>query len=174
MSKKRLLLVAGVAFAALLVAGLLGLTTVSAQEPPPETQIPPGGRGGRFPGGFGGRHFGGRGLLGMGGGGQWTTFDAAAEVLGLAPEELFAELHGGTTLAEIAEEQGVEMDALREAMDAAHADAMREGIEQAVEDGALTQEQADWMREGLDRGFFPMGRGFGRGRGIGFRCSPED
>ena len=47
-----------------------------------------------------------------------------------------------------------------------HYQAMREAIEQAVEDERLTQERADWLLEGLDQGFFPMGRGFGFGHSM--------
>jgi hypothetical protein len=168
MHRKRLVLLSGVALVALLLVGLVGVTAVSAQEPTPESEVPFGWRGGgRGWGGFG------RGMFGGVHGGQWTMFDAAAEALGLTPEELFAELHAGKTLDEIAEAQGVEMEAVQDALDAARGQAMQQAIEQAVEDGRITQEQADWMLEGLEQGFFPMGRGFGRGRGWG-RCScPE-
>ncbi|MFQ5886866.1 MAG: hypothetical protein ACE5II_06495, partial [Anaerolineae bacterium] len=91
--------------------------------------------------------------------------------LGLTPEELFAESHGGKSLDEIAEERGVEMDAVQEAMNAARAEAMQQAIMQAVEDGKISQEQADWMLEGHEKGFFPMRRGFGRGWGRG--CQPQ-
>jgi predicted DNA-binding protein YlxM (UPF0122 family) len=101
-------------------------------------------------------------------GGAWTMFDTAAEALGLTPEELFAELHADKSLAEVAEEQGIDLDAVYDAMRTARGEAMREHIEQAVEDGSLTQEQADWLLEGLDQGFFPGRRGFGFGHGHGF------
>jgi len=152
---------------AVLLVGLIGVTTVFAQEPTPESEIPFGFgqmRGGRHGlGGFG------RGLLGDARflGGQWTMFDTAAEVLGLTPEELFAELHAGQTLAEIAEAQGVEMEALQEAFDAARGEARQAAIEQAVENGVMSQEQADWLLEGIEKGFMPGGRRFGRGRGPG-------
>jgi hypothetical protein len=81
------------------------------------------------------------------GGGRWTMFDAVAEALGLTPEELFAELHAGKSLAEVAEAQGVEMETLQDAMQAARVEA----IQQAVEDGTLTQEQADRMLERPER-----------------------
>ncbi len=97
--------------------------------------------------------------------GFWTMYDEVAETLGLTPEELFSELHDGKTLAEIAEEQGVEMEAVRDAMEAAREELMEQAIHQAVENGRMTQEQADWLLEGLEQGFLPGGRGFGRGRG---------
>jgi hypothetical protein len=164
MHKKRLVWLSGAALVALLLVSLVGVTTVFAQEPTPETEAPFGRRGrGRGMGGFGGGMFGGAR------GGQWTMFDTAAEALGLTPEELFAELHAGKTLEEVAEAQGVEMEAVHDALQAARGEAMRQAIEQAVEDGKMSQEQADWMLEGLEQGFAPMGmgRGFGRGRGWG-------
>jgi hypothetical protein len=158
MNKKTLVLLSGATLIALLLAGLVGVTAVSADEPAPEPEVPFGRGGGHRGGGFG---------CGMFGGfvGQWTTFDTIADTLGLTPVELFTELHGGKTLEEVAEAQGVEMEALQDALKAAQEDAMRQRIEQAVEDGTISQEQADWMLEGLDKGFAPMGRGFGHDRG---------
>ncbi len=149
--KKKFMILAGVALAVI----LLGATVVVpafADEPtsPPEV-----------PFGFRGRGFG---LWDR----SWTMFDTAAEALGLTPEQFFAELHTGKTLAEIAEAQGVDLEAVQEAMNAARADAMREAIQQAVEDGRITQEQADWLLEGLDKGFLPLGRGFGHRMKGGF------
>ncbi|MBL7064215.1 MAG: hypothetical protein ISS49_08435 [Anaerolineae bacterium] len=160
MNKKRILIIAGVASVVLLLAGLAGATLVFAQEPTPEPEVPFGWRGGgRGMGGFGGRGMGG---FAWAGGGSWTMFDTAAETLGLTPEELFTELHAGKGLDEVAEEQGIEMEAVQDAMNAAQGEAMQQAI-----------EQADWLLEGLEQDFFPMGHGFGFGRGWG-RCScPE-
>jgi hypothetical protein len=167
MNKKRLFLLSGAALVTLLLVGLIGVTAVSAQEPTPEPQVPFGWDGVR-----GGRGGLGRGMFGLGRGDQWTMFDVAAEALGLTPEELFAELHAGKSLDEIAEEQGVDIEVVQDAMNAARVETMRQAIEQAVEDGNMTQEQADWMLEGLEQGFFP-GRGFGRARG-GNGCPPAE
>jgi len=171
MSKKRLLLVAGGVLVALLLVSLVGVTVASAQDPTPEPAAPadrpeagpPGWRAGSR--GLGGLRLGllGRGMLGWGGGDRWTMFDTAAEALGLTPEEFFAALHSGKSLEEIAEEQGVEMEAVRDALKAAQAEARREAIEQAVEDGKMSQEQADWLLEGLEQGFLPLRRGLGFG-----------
>ena len=147
--KKRFMILAGAALA-VVILGATVVVPAFAQEETPETEAPCFGRGG----GFGAW------------GGSWTMFDTAAEALGLTPEEFFAELHAGKTLEEIAEAQGVELEAVQEAMNAARADAMREAIEQAVEDGNITQEQADWLLEGLEQGFLPRGRGFGSGHGM--------
>ena len=142
---------------ALLLGGLGGLSSVSAQEvAPPTEDAPPGDVLGR-----------GLGLFGFSRGGEWTMFDAAADVLGLTSEELFTELHGGKTVADVAEAQGVEMEVLQEALSAVREEAGRHQIAQAVEEGRISREQADWLLEGLEQGYMPRGRGFGRGLGGG-------
>ncbi len=142
----------------LLFGGLAGATAVYAQEVTPESEGPPAG----------GIWGWGRGLFGFGHGDQWTMFDTAADALGLTPEELFSEMRAGKTLEEVAEEQGVELEDLQEAMTASRAQAMRDAIEQAVEDGEMSQEQADWLLEGLEKGYMP-GPGFDHGFGHGRR-----
>ncbi|MBM3136096.1 MAG: hypothetical protein FJZ89_12615 [Chloroflexi bacterium] len=115
-----------------------------------------------------GKGFGwGRGL-GCWGGGSWTEFDAAAQALGLTPEQLFAELHAGKSLSDIATAKGVDLQKVYDAMNADRIAAMKASIEQAVKDGKLTQAQADWLLKGMELGFYPKGRGFGHGFG-GFR-----
>ena len=154
MNKKRILILAGVALIVLLLAGLAGATLVFAQETTPP--IPFGWHGG-------GRGWGG---FGWASSSAWAMFDTAAEALGMTPEELFDEMRAGKNLTEIAEEQGIAVEDVYDAMNDARAEAIPEIIEQAVEDGSLTQQQADWMLEGLEQGFFPRrpgGRGFGRG-----------
>ena len=79
---------------------------------------------------------------GPGGGGRFDLA-AAATALGLTEAELRTALEAeGTSLADVAEDQGVEVDTLVDALVAA----AEERIAQAVEDGEMTQEQAD---EGL-------------------------
>ena len=149
MSKKSLLVISSGALVLLLLVGLAGGTLVFAQDTDPAT-FEPGANG--------------RGdMLGWGGG-SWTQFDAAAEAFGLTPNELFVELHdAGMTLTEIAEEQGVDIDGVQDAMNASRAEAQRQAIEQAVEDGNLSQEQADWLLKGLELGFMGGRHGMGPG-----------
>jgi len=156
MSKKRIAIVGGLTLLALLAAAIGGAAWVFGQEPtptPPRPQcVGPGW-----------------GLLPWMGK-PWTLFDAAAEALGLTPEEFFTELHSGKRLSEIAEAQGVEVRQVLDAVRNAHAEAIRQAIEQAVENGRMTREQADWLLEGLDKGFLPRiwRFRFGPGR-AGFR-----
>jgi uncharacterized membrane protein len=149
MSKKRLLVISSGALVLLLLVGLAGGTLVFAQDTDPTT-VEPGANG--------------RGdMLGWGGG-SWAQFDAAAEALGLTPNELFVELHdAGKTLTEIADEQGVDIGAVQDAMNASRAEAQRQSIQQAVEEGSLSQERADWLLKGLELGFTGGRHGMGRG-----------
>ena len=70
---------------------------------------------------------------------QGTMQSVTAETLGMTVEELEAAQADGKRLPEIAEEQGVEITAVTEAIKAAFAEA----VAQAVADGAITQAQAD-------------------------------
>ena len=76
-------------------------------------------------------------------------------------------LKEGKTLEQLANEKGVDIQTVQDAIQAAHATEMRTQIEQAVTDGTITQEKADWLLEGLDKGFLD-GPGFGGPRGHGF------
>jgi hypothetical protein len=93
------------------------------------------------------------------------THAAVAEALGLSVEELDAAIAEGQTLAEIAEAQGVDLQAVHDTMAADRQEMMRQAIEQAVEDGQMDREQADWLLQGLEQGWMG-GRGF-RGHGFG-------
>lgn len=70
----------------------------------------------------------------------------------MTPEELSTQLWGGRTLAELADKAGVDLQKVRDAVNQACVQALRDAIEQAVRDGRLTREQADWLLQGLDRG----------------------
>jgi hypothetical protein len=97
----------------------------------------------------------GRGLCGEAG------LEAAAEALGMTTDELSTQLWGGKTLADLADEKTVDLQTVRDAVEAACKQATRDAIEQAVTDGRLSREQADWLLEGLDNGYWGGGRGFG-------------
>lgn len=89
-----------------------------------------------------------------------TMLAAAAKVLGIDPTELVAKLHGGQTLAQIAEVQGVKEQAIYDAMLAQ----AKEHLDAQVTAGTLTQAQADahlqWMQDHIAA--MPM---FGSGAG---------
>jgi hypothetical protein len=120
---------AAVLFAGGIVGGILsGVIPVGAQEPTGEG--PPFGT------------WRGHGMA-MARGGHGAGLDTAADVLGMTPEELRAELQAGKRLAEVADEQGVDPQTV---VDAVHAQ-MEETLQQAVADGRLTQEEADSILE---------------------------
>lgn len=122
---------AAVAAAAIAGAGLagFGLTSAFAQtaeeEPSTTTEAPAAEDGARPPGGCEGR-----------------GLDALAETIGIDAEELRTALEDSQTPAEVAEANGVSRDEL---VDALVAD-MNEHLDQAVEDGHLTEAEADERR----------------------------
>jgi hypothetical protein len=65
--------------------------------------------------------------------------DAAAEALGITEDELHEALEGGQTLADVAAAQGVDVQAVIDAMVAD----LAEHLAEKVEAGDITQEQAD-------------------------------
>ncbi len=105
------------------------------------------------PGGPGGMHGGGP-----------IGFDAAATYLGLSDEELRTEMSDGTTLADLAEEQGKSVDGLIAALvDSAKAD-----LADAVEAGRLTEAQQAEILDGLEEHITTLvNEGFRGGHGPG-------
>jgi len=93
-----------------------------------------------------------------------TELTAAANALGMTTDELTAALKEGKTLEQLATENGVDLQTVQDAIQAAHETEMRDRIQQSVDDGTITQEKADWLLEGLDKGFL-NGPGFGFGFG---------
>ncbi|MBV7333274.1 hypothetical protein KFU94_34580 [Chloroflexi bacterium TSY] len=87
--------------------------------------------------------------------------ETVAQTLGITVEELEAAKDEGKKLSELAEEKGVEMETVKEAMKAS---AISQ-VQQAVTDGELTQEEADRLIERIEsgRGFGRRGQGPGRG-----------
>jgi len=153
MKNKMSILIGGLLIA-LLVVGVIGATRAYAQSS--TTSLLQG----RGPGD--GR--GGRGL------GQ-VELEAAAKVLGLTTDELSTALQSGKTLEQVATDQGVDFQKVQDAIQAAHATEIRDRIQQALDDGTITQENADWLLEGLDKGFIgvPGSFGFGGPHGSGPR-----
>ena len=144
MKNKMSVLIGGL-LVALLVIGVIGATSAYAQD---STSTLPHGR---SPGG--GR---GLGLEGL---------QVAAEALDMTTDELINALQSGKTLEELADEAGVDLQDVQDAIQAAHEEQLRARIEQAVSDGTMTQEKADWLLEGLEKGFLD-GPSFGFGFGL--------
>ena len=66
-------------------------------------------------------------------------YNAIADALGIDTETLYAELQSGTTLAELADEYGVDLDTVI----AAQRTATQEHLQAMIDAGLMTQEQAD-------------------------------
>jgi hypothetical protein len=135
---------------ALLVLGALTVAMTGSALAQEETPTPAP----EAHGWYGWGHGFGRGM-----GGQ-VGLEAIAEALGMTADELSLQLWGGKTIADLAEEKGVDLQVLQDAVTAAQEAATRDAIEQAVTDGTLSREQADWLLQGLDNGYWG-GHGFG-------------
>lgn len=128
------------------------------------SNLPPEGFGDRPEGGPDGRP----GRPGLVPGGS----EVLEDVLGLTAEEIRQGLDDGKTLAELAEEQGVSVDDVADALVAE----ATERIDQAVEDGKLDADRAAQAKENLedmvDRALeaepFALGRHVGRAEGRAF------
>ncbi|WP_376789550.1 hypothetical protein [Thermoflexus sp.] len=104
-------------------------------------------------------------------GGRWcgqAGLQAAAKALGMTVDELTTQLWAGRTLADLADQKGVDLQSVRDAVLQACEQALRDAIEQAVQNGRISREMADWLLEGLNKGFWgPRATngfwGFGRG-----------
>ena len=142
--KKKIMIVLGGLLAVVMVFGAVKATTVYAQAG--TTTQHDGGRG----------HGGGRGL-------GDAELAAAAKVLGMTSDELSTALSEGKTLEELATAAKVDIQDVKDAITAVHAEEMRAQIEAGVADGTISQEKADWLLEGLDKGFLDGGHGFGLG-----------
>jgi polyhydroxyalkanoate synthesis regulator phasin len=97
---------------------------------------PERGEGG-FGGGPGGHRGGPGGMFGRGGPGMGS--EALTELLGLTAEEIHTQLHDGTTLAEIAAAQGVEVQAVVDTLVAE----LDTRLDEAVANGRIDQAEAD-------------------------------
>jgi hypothetical protein len=147
----------GVLVAMVVAAGVAGVVLAQEPTPPSDGVAPSDGP----PAGGG---FGMRGPHGMHGGQP----QALADALGITIDDVHAALAG--TIADLAEGQGMTLADVKDSLIAP----MIERIQQAVEDGRLTQEEADEqieqmeerLLEGLETGsWFSMGHGGSRGPG---------
>lgn len=91
-----------------------------------------------------------------------------AEALGLTVEELETAVADGKTIEEIAAEQGVDLEALKQ-------EKMDEKLQEAIDSGRITEEQAEAIRNG-DVSFGKGqrgGKGSQRGGGFGRQQAPD-
>jgi lambda repressor-like predicted transcriptional regulator len=105
--------------------------------------------------------------------GEGMDLAAAATALGLSEDDLRSALQTeGTTLAQVAEDEGVAVDTLIAAL----VQAQEERIAQAVEDGRLSQEEADDRPADLEERIIERVNSAdgGRGHGDGHRGGRGD
>jgi len=130
--------------------------------------------------GYGPGMMGGRG--GLGGGMHFmdegpyheVMLSSFAEALGLTVDQLDARLGEGETMWQIAEDEG----ATRDEFIAIMQEARSSMLEQAVEDGFMSQDQADfmnsrWQERGVSRGYEGC-MGVGQIDPQGFQRSPRN
>ena len=142
------------------VVAALGIASIASAQTatPPATPTAPTAPG-EPGGGFGFGHGGGLH--------SQAALEAAAKALGMTADEMSAQLWGGKTLADLADEKGVDIADVKAAVEAALVEETKRAIEQAVTGGTITQDKADWLLEGLDKGYWggPNDFGFGMGHG---------
>jgi hypothetical protein len=90
----------------------------------------------------------------------------------MTSDEVSAALAGGKTLEDLATAAKVDIQDVKDAINAVHAEEMRANIAAAVADGSMSQEKADWLLVGLDKGFLDGGHGFGFGGSHGDKGTP--
>ncbi len=145
-----------VATVGVLAVGLVGLGVVYAQGPnparTPQANCPLGPQGG----------------AGLGMGWRWggSMLQTWADALGMKVEDVTAAVRSGKTIADLAKEKGIAIEDLV----AKALQARKVAVQQAVQDGRLTQAQADamleqmqaQMTENLENGTCAPGAGCGR------------
>jgi hypothetical protein len=153
---KKIWIMVGVLGIAVLALGAAGLAYAQSETPSPNT-IPEYGYG--MMGGWGG--YGGMrgGMMdGEFGPSHEYMLEAFGEAVGLSPEEIENRLASGETMWQIVEDEGLSIEEFGEIMSSVHSSV----IEQALEDGTLTQEQADFMDQRMSHwGTGGFGAGFG-------------
>ena len=77
-----------------------------------------------------------------------TIVAVYAEVLGITPEEVEAAWDEGKTLSDLCDELGLDLDETRSQIDERLQALRAEAIQQAVDDGEISQEMADTLLEG--------------------------
>ncbi len=158
---KKLIVLASLVGIVVLALGAVDLTFAQSETPPP---FPNSGYGYGRMGGRGG-YVGMRSGLSDGEAGPYheTMLETFAEELGLTVAQIQTRLEAGETMWQIAVSEGISGEEFAKIMQQART----RMLEQAVEDGSLTQEQADAMATRMQgRGF---GLGYGDCHGYGFQ-----
>lgn len=97
----------------------------------------------------------------------FVGLEAAAQALDLTSAELSAGFWGGKTLAQLADDKGVDIALVQQAIQEVVKAEPRAAIQQAVGDGTLTQDNADWLLQGLEKNYWGAGKLFGSDFSLG-------
>ncbi len=92
-----------------------------------------------------------------------SPINAAAEALDMTVSDLMAEIQGGKSIADVATEKGVDLQVIIDA----YLKQVGETLDQAVQDGRITQDQADLMLEQAGKRVPEMLNNTWEGRGPG-------
>ena len=91
-----------------------------------------------------------------------------ADLLGMSEDEVTAAFEDGQTLQDLADEAGVDIEEIKDALGELRNADVRERIETALDEGNLTEDEADWLFEGLDNGYLEkLGNFFSKRGGRG-------
>lgn len=157
---KKIWIIAGVAGITVVALGVTSLVFAQSDSPDQAPGYGYGMMGGR--GGYGGM----RGGFGSGefGPNHEYILEEFADATGLSPEETESRLASGETMFQIAEAEGISIEEFGDIMSSARTKA----IEEALENGSLTQEQAEFMTQRMaQRGAGGFGAGIGGCSGEG-------
>jgi hypothetical protein len=97
----------------------------------------------------------------------FAGLEAAASALDLTSDELSVGFWGGKTLAQLADDKGVDIALVQRAVQEAVKAEPRAAIHQAVVNGTLTQDNADWLLLGLEKNYWGAGNLFRSGFSLG-------
>ncbi|MEN6479958.1 MAG: hypothetical protein ABFD20_10010 [Anaerolineales bacterium] len=142
---KRIWKAAGTAALAASLA-LTGTLAVAADEPTSTPQEAPLRLGGRLGDRRGGPQSDG------------VVCESVAKALGMTVDELRTQLRDGVTLADLAEDQNVDLAKLRELAQSDRKAGLLERIQEALDDGSIDQDVADWYQTGIDEGWIGASR----------------
>ena len=87
--------------------------------------------------------------------------EALAELLGLTEDELRDLMHNGSTLQDLADETGVDLDAFWKEIQEDRQEYHKTRLQEAFETGDISEDQYNWMMEKFENGFMSGGHGPG-------------
>jgi hypothetical protein len=153
-----------IALVVVLALGALGLGVAFAQDPTPDNPFTPGGMmGGWKQQGDSDWMSAMHTWMTSTGGMHTLVWDSLTNAFDMTSDELYAELNSGKTLAELAEEKGLDRADLVAELESTH----QAGLAQAVADEILSQEQADAMLAQMAGRYEWMLDNMGAGAGYG-------